>query len=266
MVQKTFGQNLFSTSVLVVKTLRVLSYNIHKGFSASNRQLVLAEIRNQVRSLGADLLFLQEVVGSHLRHSEKVPNYPTESQFEYIADSVWPHFAYGQNAVYPHGHHGNAILSLMPIVSWHNLDLSTNRWERRGLLHAVVNGPLGPLNVFSLHLNLFERGRRAQTTKIVDYIKAITQPSEGILLAGDFNDWGGSLSDTLRSELNLCEAYQEMHGHHAKTFPSILPFLRLDRIYFRNLKVKEARCLGDKQWARLSDHCPLTADFDFESR
>ena len=46
-------------------TLRVLTVNTHKGFAFLNRRFVLRELREAVRSVGADLVFLQEVQGAH---------------------------------------------------------------------------------------------------------------------------------------------------------------------------------------------------------
>ena len=46
--------------------------------------------------------------------------------------------AYGMNAVYPHGHHGNAILSRWTIDQFTNHDVSDHALEKRGLLHAVA--------------------------------------------------------------------------------------------------------------------------------
>lgn len=78
-------------------------------------------MRNTIQKYRVDLVLLQEVVGKHEKHT------PTTSQFEFLADGVWPHFAYGKNAVYDEGHHGNAILSLYPIVEWKNLDFQTKK-------------------------------------------------------------------------------------------------------------------------------------------
>ncbi|MEO6146709.1 MAG: EEP domain-containing protein, partial [Sulfuriferula sp.] len=43
--------------------LRVASYNIHKGFSHFNRRMVIHELRERLRALSADIVFLQEVQG-----------------------------------------------------------------------------------------------------------------------------------------------------------------------------------------------------------
>ena len=54
----------------------------------------------------------------------------------------WPattmHCAYGMNAVYDHGHHGNALVSSFPIASSRNQDVSDHAYEARGILHCVV--------------------------------------------------------------------------------------------------------------------------------
>lgn len=119
-----------------VKRLRVLTVNTHKGFTAFNRRFILPELREAVRSTQADIVFLQEVLGSHDRHAARYPGWPQTSQYEFLADSMWSDFAYGRNAVYPDGHHGNALLSKYPIIEHRNLDVSITGPERRGLCTA----------------------------------------------------------------------------------------------------------------------------------
>ena len=41
--------------------IKVATYNIHKGFSQFNRRMMIHELRERLRSLGADIVFLQEV-------------------------------------------------------------------------------------------------------------------------------------------------------------------------------------------------------------
>jgi len=77
-------------------TLRACSYNIHKGFSAANRRFLLKDIRQAIRLVNADLVFLQEVVGENVRKAGAVPNWTTDTQFEFLADTIWPHYAYGK--------------------------------------------------------------------------------------------------------------------------------------------------------------------------
>src|SRR5215210_5766860 len=123
-----------------IKSLRVVTLNIHKGLSFFNRRMVIHELREGLKKIDADIVFLQEVQGLHSRNALRFGSWPKDSQHEFLAGDVWQH-AYGQNAVYEHGHHGNAILSRYPIVSWDNHDVSNHRYEKRGLLHCRIAVP-----------------------------------------------------------------------------------------------------------------------------
>ena len=80
----------------------------------SNRRFTLEKIRNSLRESNANVVFLQEVVGENTRQRKRISAWPDSNQMEFLADSVWEHYAYGKNAIYQHGHHGNAILSEIP--------------------------------------------------------------------------------------------------------------------------------------------------------
>lgn len=242
--------------------LRVLSYNIHKGFSANNQKFVLKRMKESIELVHADLVFLQEVLGHHQGHASKIEDWPTVSQFEYLADRIWPHTAYGKNAVYSEGHHGNAILSKYPIQSWENLNISTNLLENRGLLHATLLLPHRRLfHVICLHLGLFESSRRAQVKSLCERIDSQVPGADPLIIAGDFNDWRERATPTLKSRLGLEEVFQTLHGGHARSFPSWLPALSLDRIYFRALRPVAAEILSDGIWSELSDHVAIYAEF-----
>lgn len=240
--------------------LRILSYNIHKGFSL-DRRFVLSAIKEAIQTTHADLVFLQEVVGQNKRHSRRVAEWPEDPQMEFLADSIWPHFAYGKNAVYTEGHHGNAVLSRHPIVEWENIDISNNRLERRGLLHATIGGlSNGPaLHAICVHLDLFEKGRSQQLDRIVKRIHEHVPDECPLIIAGDFNDWRESASPVLEGELGVKEVFQTLYGAHARSFPAWFPFLPLDRIYIRGFRGIEANCFTSKPWDSLSDHGAVMA-------
>jgi len=137
---------------------------MHKGFSQFQRELSVHDLRERLRSLSADVVFLQEVVGSHSRHARRYGNWPVTPQYEFLADQLWSAYAYGKNSVYDAGHHGNAILSKYPIVKWDNVDISMSRLERRGLLHCEIQVPgwSRPLHCINVHLGLFGHWRKRQ--------------------------------------------------------------------------------------------------------
>lgn len=241
-----------------MKHFRILSYNIHKGVTQFRRQKVIDSIRKTLRSTDADLLCLQEVQGA---------NEISEAQFEFLADQHWPHFSYGKNAVTTSGHHGNAILSKFEIKAWKNYDLSINRFEQRGLLLCQIGLPDGSLlPIYTTHLNLREKDRNLQLETICEIINSSTSRDEPLILAGDFNDWKSTLSDPLKAELNLNEAFSLAEGEHARTFPSFAPQLRLDRIYFRGLQLIECKSYQEDEWKKLSDHLAVSADFKISTQ
>jgi endonuclease/exonuclease/phosphatase family metal-dependent hydrolase len=245
-------------------SIRVMTYNIHKGFSVGNRRFVLRQIRDELRVADVDIVFLQEIQGKHVIRESEIVDWPAESQFEYMADQIWSHYAYAKNAIYNAGHHGNAILSKYPFVHWENLRFSTIRPASRSLLHGVVEIPGKPmkLHVICVHLDFLPNLRMRQLKKINERIHACVPKNEPLILAGDFNDWHGQASRYLASDLELNEIFFTMHGKHARTFPSWWPLLPVDRIYYRGMQPVECASYGQTPWHRLSDHTPLYAKFE----
>ncbi len=244
--------------------LKILTYNIHKGFDIFNRRFVLGQIKQQIRMLSPDIVCLQEVQGEHEKLKTKVTDWPLEAQFEFLADTVWPHHAYGKNAVYPHGHHGNALLSRYPIKTWRNLDLSLDKSEMRGMLHAEILLPEEnrTFHMLNTHINLFHPARVKQTRLMQNYIDEKIESSAPLVLVGDFNDWRKKLDPIIRESCNLQELFRELYGHHAQTFPCFFPLLPLDRVYLRHVIPVQGMVLKDGPWADLSDHLPILAEVD----
>lgn len=239
---------------------RVLTHNIHKGMSAANLRFVLHELKAEIVGTGADVVFLQEVQGDHQRRGQRINNWPAESQFEFLADRAWPHHAYGRNAVYPHGHHGNAILSRFPIRAWENLNVSPYRGASRSILHAELDaGGADTLHAICTHFGLGAGERKAQTRSLIERIRAMIPARAPLVVAGDFNDWLGRSGEALEKDLGLTEVFRTCNGRHARTFPAWLPTLAVDRIYVRNLQIVATQ-RGNAAWRGLSDHLPLICD------
>src|ERR1035438_1211451 len=75
--------------------LHIVTYNIHKGFSQFHQHLMVHELREQLRDLGADIVYLQEVQGRHSRNAKKYEDWPYKPQYEFLAEDVWQSTAYG---------------------------------------------------------------------------------------------------------------------------------------------------------------------------
>lgn len=243
------------------RRLRVVTLNIHKGLSQFNRRMVIHDLREGLRALDPDLVFLQEVQGLNDRHALRFAGWPGSPQHEFLAEERWQH-SYGRNRVYEHGHHGNALLSRFPILSSENHDVSDSRFERRGLLHTVVTIPgwRRNLHCFCVHLSLHERGRGRQLDAIAARLEALAQTDAPIIVAGDFNDWRQRATRVLEHRLGMTEVSYAASGRHLRTFPSLLPVLQLDRIYVRGFEVIGSRVHRGKPWSLLSDHLAVSAE------
>ncbi|MNC23187.1 hypothetical protein D3C75_712030 [compost metagenome] len=242
-------------------SLKVLTINIHKGFTAFNRRFILPELRDAVRTVSADIVCLQEVMGAHEVHPLHVENWPDTSHYEFLADTMWSDYAYGRNAVYPEGHHGNAILSRYPIEHYENHDVSVGVSEKRGLLYCRIALPEqgGALHVASVHLGLREAHRQAQLQMMTEWVNALPE-GDPVVVAGDFNDWRQRANHPLKTQAGLDEIFTRAHGRPARTFPVNFPLLRLDRIYVKNAHASSPTALALRNWRHLSDHAPLSAE------
>lgn len=242
--------------------LRILTYNIHKGFNSGNRRFVLHQIREALVAADADILCLQEMQGEHRRKQTQVKDWPALPQAEFIAEGVWPHHAYGKNAIYDAGHHGNAILSKHPFENWENINVSPFSWASRSLLHGVIRTAAGKtIHIVCVHLGLIGMERRQQLSLLCQRIDSHVPHDAPLIVAGDFNDWLERAERQFHDYLGLEEVFRATHGCHARTFPAWLPVLPMDRIYYRGLTPLSCERLAHSPWHLLSDHAPLAADF-----
>lgn len=262
--------------------LRVATYNIHKGVSSIGTRPRVLGLKDALTSMEADVFFLQEVQGRHdLMAARHAAVWPQQAQHEFLAGDSH-HAAYGMNAVYDHGHHGNALLSAFPIASWQNQNVSDHAYESRGILHCVIEAPATAVHCYVIHLGLFGGSRKRQTKALIEAVEKTAPSDAPIIVAGDFNDWGDRLSDSLRGDLGVSEVFDERVAtpgfgrylrqlagrgprmHPARTFPAALPCLRLDRMYVRGFKVESAQVLCGVPWAKLSDHAPILATLELK--
>jgi endonuclease/exonuclease/phosphatase family metal-dependent hydrolase len=254
-----------------VRPFRVLSYNIHQGLTVAKRKLTLGILKDAIKSLKVDLVLLQEVAGiqgvggKKYRAAEALTE--TSFQLEALADEMWPFYAYGRNSIFSGGFHGNAILSAFPIMHYKNIDISIAKrgLVRRGILHAELNvpGQNTSLHVLATHFGLLQAERQRQLKHLVQYVNDNIPQNAPVILGGDFNDWRETISGKLSKAVGFREAFMEMDAKHARTFPSQFPVLKLDRIYFRHLRLRTVERVSGRPWLFLSDHLPLVGEFDF---
>lgn len=265
--------------------LRVATYNIHKGVMGLRKRSRVHDLRVALTTINADIVFLQEVQEKNERLSRR-PGHHAGTQLDVLCTDHYTHRAYGMNAIYPHGHHGNAIVSRHNIGQFLNHDISDHALEKRGLLHAVshVETPSGPrdIHLINTHFGLIRRSRARQAEFLVDFVNAEVPQGSPLIIAGDFNDWQQGVDDVLHDRLDVVEAAGEFNrrlerrrriarllpwnrsprAQVARTYPSVLPWLQLDRIYVRGFNVHDVSVPRGVEWSQRSDHMPLIADLE----
>ena len=186
-----------ASSLMSIDTLRVATYNIHKGVRGigPRRRLEIHNLGLAVEALDADLVFLQEVRLFHERHARQFDRthlgWPNQGQAEFLAPEGYD-VAYRTNAVTRHGEHGNALLSRWPIGDIGHHDVSDHRFEQRGLLHVPVAWNGVAVHAVVAHFGPVLAGGRLIVASSDGLIRAF-DPASGAL-AGSVELPGGAAS------------------------------------------------------------------------
>ena len=244
------------------RSLRVVTYNIHKGVQGvwPSQRLEIHNLQHAIASLHADVVCLQEVRKLNRKAERHFASWPRQPQAEYLAPAGYQS-VYMTNAVTAHGEHGNAMLSRWPVLSHQHQDISDHRFEQRGLLHSVIDVQGRHVHVIVVHLGLLGASRMRQARQLQQFIARQVPASAPLLVAGDFNDWSQKLQAILAQS-----GLRNTPG--CPTFPSRLPLAQLDHVYARGLHCARQFVpqhahghAGSHNWPSLSDHLPLVAEF-----
>ena len=250
--------------------LRVATYNIHKGVRGLGpaKRLEIHNLGLAVEALDADIVCLQEVRSFHRRDARRFERtwfgWPQQGQAEFLAPEGYE-VAYRTNAVTRGGEHGNALLSRWPLGDIGHHDVSDHRFEQRGLLHVRVQWQGEVIEAIVVHFGLSHASRVRQVERLLGYVKREVDPKRPLVVAGDWNDWGERLDAPLRAGGLKRAIPPEGRGlQRTLTFPSLAPMFGLDRIYTRHLRCMSSTVPRGANWARMSDHLPLVAEFELD--
>ena len=216
----------------------VATYNIHKGFTQLKRRMVIHELREQLHGLSADILFLQEVVGCHRGHAAATSTGRASRSTSSSPTRVWQEVAYGKNADLPPRAPRQRGAVALP----------DRRAREPGHLGARVREP----RAAPLH----DRARRRASRRCTASTSTSACSSAGgsgrsarcasasarrcprtrrcsspaTSTTGGTRRTGCSSTSSASSRSS-----RRSRGRPARTFPSVLPVFRLDRIYARGL-------------------------------
>lgn len=222
-------------------TIRIATWNIH-GAVGTDFRFDLERVVAEVRSWDADIVALQEV--DSRRGGRET------CAFERLMETVGTYHTDARAITAKDGDYGQLLASRWPITTARAHDISFEGREPRRAIEAYVDTPYGPLQVVAAHLGLSFRERRAQSRQLLDIAGPLAQTT---VVMGDFNDWvrGGSVQG------DLAEDFPD-HSR-LRTFPSILPVFKLDRIYCRPAGLLQHSRTKPDAW-RMSDHLPVIAE------
>lgn len=235
--------------------MRLLSYNIHKGVGARDRQYRLYRIMEVVRRMAPDFCCLQEV-------TRRARRYRFDHQPQLLAQAAGlESMIFQLNVHYQTGGYGNLLLSRWPMVEHHHVSLQLARKKMRGAQLAVIETPQGQLQVVNWHLGLAEKERQWQAERLLGHHLFRARRDVATLIAGDSNDWRNTLDDGPMARAGLTQVTRPISRY--RTFPAWLPVGSLDKAFAcPKIKVRRTRVLRSRLTREASDHLPLVIDFE----
>jgi endonuclease/exonuclease/phosphatase family metal-dependent hydrolase len=229
------------------RRIRVATYNVHKcrGLDLKTRP---NRIVNVLRKLNADVIALQEVATVQ------------QDQARFIATALGYEFCFGDVRKYKGAPYGNVLLSRLPVRAARNHNITIGHREERGCLQIDLEiSEKEVLHVFNVHLGTSYFERRKQAQRLLFEILNSPRIVGPRVILGDFNEWlVGLTTRLLRAHFGTFYRGLLKRG---RSYPTLLPLLRLDNIYYDRALILERFLVHKSMAARIaSDHLPLVAD------
>jgi endonuclease/exonuclease/phosphatase family metal-dependent hydrolase len=214
--------------------VRVATYNIHYGYNTP-WEFSLEEQARTIEESGADIVMLQEV------DTGRITSYGAD-------DALWLARRLGMQQVYGpalEGLSGIALLTRFPIAEANTQHL-TSHLEQTAIVHARVQVGDRPLDAYGVWLGLEPEERARQ----LDDALAIIGGDSPAVFGGDFNATPDSPVYTRIRAAGFDDPFITGGFDPALTSPAIAPAERIDFVWSRGLKVRDAQVLG----SLASDH------------
>jgi endonuclease/exonuclease/phosphatase family metal-dependent hydrolase len=221
--------------------MRVMTWNIHFGNGNPWGQA------QAIAGSGADVVLLQEAS----TFDEYMPGTYSD-RLRSITGQTWYSAFAGSNAC-TGGCQGTLILSRYPIV-----DSSAAIFDGAGTARALVDVGGVRVNVFSVHLEYFDTGKRSsQLFQFMDWMRQFGGPR---IAGGDFNSWWGEWW-IAQMESEYSDTWQDVTGSNENgyTLNGTVRFDYLFRSYDGSWRLTPTGSWV--QWTGLSDHGAVVADY-----
>lgn len=222
----------------------VISYNIH-GCVGRDKKRDADRIAEAIRGFDADIVGLQEV------DTHSGPGLDS-TQMDYLPHATGLSAARGPLLPRHHGHYGNLLLTVFPIISVRHIDLSVKGHEPRGALDVSLQLPDTVLRVVVTHFGLMPWERHSQSRLLMQALNR--RHEDPLIVMGDFNEWlpSSRALAPLRATLSSPKA--------PATYPAFFPMLPLDRIFIAPASAHiEVYTEATPVTRMCSDHLPVRA-------
>ncbi|MGJ8536326.1 MAG: endonuclease/exonuclease/phosphatase family protein [Parasphingopyxis sp.] len=228
-----------------LKTVKVASYNMHKGIGADRRRNP-ERIVKVLNGLNADIVALQEADRRFGRRSAAIPPLLLEQNSDYRPIPL-------DVQIDSMGWHGNAILARKSATIHMHDVVHIPYLEPRGAVMAQIEISGITLCVFGMHLDLSGLWRRKQAQAVLKLAEEHGADMPTVLM-GDLNEWSAA-SGCLR---DFGRAYT--FADCGRSFHARRPTARLDRImHCSRLRVIESGVDRSAIARKASDHLPVWA-------
>jgi endonuclease/exonuclease/phosphatase family metal-dependent hydrolase len=241
--------------------VRVMTYNVHRCIGRGGRDST-PDIAIVCAEAAPDLIALQEL---------DAPETDDEEGAHHARDLAK---ALGMTLLFCRtfrrgvGYYGHALLSRCPIelvrVTTFPTFASRGISEPRGAIWGRTRLGHHTLDVVSTHLGVARRERQHQSRELVG-AAWLGSPEMGSfrILCGDLNAVPDAMTYRRIARV-MVDTQRALSGHRPKpTFPSALPFLRLDHVFVsRGVTVRGITVPHDARARRASDHLPLIVDLE----
>jgi endonuclease/exonuclease/phosphatase family metal-dependent hydrolase len=229
--------------------LRIATYTIHRS-RGMDRRVIPARIVDVLRSIDADVIALQEVVGAGPAGAGHAEEIGAGLGMGWVMTCV---------RMLRQHQFGNVILSRYPIVHHSQYDLSWRTCEARACQRADIDIGGRPLHIYNVHLGTAVLERRYQAGRLASFVhdRRVTGPK---VILGDFNEWmKGLATKTLSSLFESVDI--STHLRRRRTYPGLFPVVHLDHIYYEGrVEVHSVEMPRTRKTLMASDHLPLVAN------
>lgn len=242
-----------------VSRLRVMTYNVHRCVGRGGRDST-SDITRLCGDAQPDLIALQELDAPETDDGEGVHHARD------LARGLGMTLLFCRTFRRGVGSYGHALLSRSPIelVRVTTFPAVSLVAEPRGAIWGRTKVGRHTLEVVSTHLGVARRDRRHQSAELIGDAW-LGSPDMGPLrvLCGDLNAVPRAATYR-RFARTMRDAQRALPGHRpAPTFPSALPFLRLDHVFVSDdVRVRGVVVPHDARARRASDHLPLIVDLE----